>query len=74
MTMTLIVAGVTIAVAVASAPFLDKAADQYSAAGFSGIDRTITGSVSQTKRYTIRRSVLDDLQSEPCEDRSRVSC
>ena len=48
-----------VVVALMSAPLLDKASQQYAENRAFGIDRVVTGSVDKTKRYTIRKSVLD---------------
>ena len=52
---------VALAAALLSAPLLDRAAETYAENRAFGIDRVITGSV-EGKRYTIRKSVLDNDQ------------
>lgn len=51
---------VAVATALIATPFLDRAAVQYAENRAFGIDRVMTGSVDQPRRYTVRRSVLDD--------------
>ena len=46
-------------VALVSTPFLDQASKSYAENKAFGIDQVVTGSVKKTKRYTIRKSVLD---------------
>ena len=48
-----------ILVALIGTPYLDKAAKSYAENKAFGIDRVITGSVNKSKRYTVRKSVLD---------------
>lgn len=57
-------AAVAVVVALVSTPFLDKAAKEYAENRSFGIDQVITGSVDETKRYTIRKSVLDKKTEE----------
>ena len=55
----LLFGAVAIALSVLTAPFLEEAADTYAENRALGIDRVMTGSVKKSRRYTIRRSVLD---------------
>ena len=59
--LALLFAVVAIATAVVASPWLDSTSRQYAGTGF-GLDRTMTGSVQEPRRYTIRKSVLDELQ------------
>ena len=57
-------AAVAAVVALVSTPFLDRAAKEYAENRSFGIDQVITGSVEKTKRYTVRKSVLDKKTEE----------
>jgi Flp pilus assembly pilin Flp len=50
---------IAMALSVLIAPQLKNAVDVYAENRGLGIDRVITGSVEKSKRYTIRKSVLD---------------
>ena len=50
---------IAMALSVLIAPQLKNAVDVYAENRSLGIDRVITGSVDKPKRYTIRKSVLD---------------
>lgn len=50
---------IAMAVSVLAAPKLHDAVDLYAENRAFGIDRVMTGSVKQTKQYTVRKSVLD---------------
>lgn len=47
-------------VALVSTPFLDKASKQFAENQSFGVDPVVTSSVKKPKRYTIRKSVLDN--------------
>lgn len=49
-----------ILIALVSAPLLDEASRTFAENQSYGIDRTVTGSIERSNRYTVRRSVLDD--------------
>ncbi|MEM9279638.1 MAG: hypothetical protein AAGA76_13795, partial [Pseudomonadota bacterium] len=53
-----------VAVALMSAPMLNHASKQYAENRALGIDNVITGSVEKTKRYTVRKSVLDEFPKQ----------
>ena len=48
-----------VVVALVGAPLLDKASKEYADNRAFGIDQVITGSIEKSKRYTVRKSVLD---------------
>ena len=50
-----------LAMALVGVPVLNKASREYADNQAYGIDQTVTGSIDKPKRYTIRKSVLDDL-------------
>ncbi|MEM7290396.1 MAG: hypothetical protein AAF412_08545 [Pseudomonadota bacterium] len=57
------IGAIAFATALFAPPALDKAAKNYAESRGLGIDQVVTGSVEQrAKRYTIRKSVLDDQQ------------
>ncbi len=47
-------------VALVSTPLLNEASRTYAENQRFGVDRTVTGSVEKNKRYTVRRSILDN--------------
>ena len=53
-----------VVVALVGAPMLDKASKEYADNRAFGIDQVITGSIEKSKRYTIRKSVLDTKPSD----------
>ena len=52
---------IAVATAIVISPWLDDASKKY-AEGDLGVDQVITGTTDTTERYTVRKSVLDDLQ------------
>ena len=72
--MAFLVAGVSLAVAVLAAPVLQGAVAGYAQNRALGIDRVMTGSVSDGKRVTVRRSVLSENPTVICASGSRQSC
>ncbi len=61
--MAMFLSAVALAVALLGVPMLDRAAQVYADNKAFGIDQVITSSVDRTKRYTVRKSVLDDDQN-----------
>lgn len=51
---------VAIALAVLVTPQVEKAADIYAQNRALGIDRVLTGSIEKSRRYSVRKSVLDE--------------
>ena len=72
--MTLLVGGVALAVAVLSAPLLDRASKQFASARSQGVDQILTGSIGTSKRYTVRRSVLEPGEVRICRDGATSNC
>ena len=70
----LLIAGVSLAVAVLAAPVLQGAVDSYAQYRTLGIDRVLTGSVGDNRRLTIRNSVLTQTPVVLCDTKSRQSC
>jgi hypothetical protein len=56
----LLFGAIAMALSVLIAPQLKNVADTYAENRALGIDRVITGSIEKPKRYTIRKSVLDN--------------
>lgn len=65
---------VVMAGSIMAASFLDDYSAQYAANQGYGIDGTVTGSVSKTKRYTLQRSVLSPTTVRICADGTRGNC
>ncbi len=63
---TLWIGAVALGVAVLSAPLLDNASKTYAENRAFGIDRVLTGSIKNSKRYTVRRSVLQQGETRIC--------
>lgn len=59
---TAFLGAVAIATALIVPPILDNAAKTYADNRAFGIDRVITGSVEESRRYTVRKSILDDAE------------
>ena len=72
--MALLLGGVAIAAAVVSAPLLDRASQTYAENGAFGIDRVLTGSIEKSKRYTIRKSVLEEEPTLVCGNANEPDC
>lgn len=51
---------IAVVTAIVAPPMLDKAAKTYADNRAFGIDQVITSSIEKKKRYTVRKSVLDD--------------
>lgn len=62
------------AISIAGASFLDDYSEQYAENQGYGIDGTVTGSVTKTKRYTLQRSVLSAETVLICTDGTRGNC
>ncbi|MEM7213925.1 MAG: hypothetical protein AAF423_00175 [Pseudomonadota bacterium] len=58
--LTAFFSALAVVVALMGAPVLEKASQEYAENRSFGIDQTITGSVNKAKRYTIRKSILDE--------------
>lgn len=56
----LLIGAIAMALSVLTAPLLQDATESFTENSAMGIDRVLTGSVSKTEKYLIRRSVLSD--------------
>jgi len=65
---TLLFGSAAIALGLIAAPIAEKGTDSYVAsAGFpAGVDRMTTGSISNDRKYTVRRSVLQSKRDSIC--------
>ena len=54
-------AAFAVVTAIVVSPWLDTTAKRYARDGL-GVDLVVTSTTEKTERYTVRRSVLDDLQ------------
>ena len=71
---TLWLGAVALGVAVLAAPVLERASRTYADARSYGIDNVLTGSINKTKRYTVRKSVLQPGQSRICGNEIGEDC
>ena len=72
--MALLLGGVAIAVSVVAAPLLESASQSYADNKSFGIDRILTGSINDAKRYTIRKSVLQEDTTLVCGNANEQDC
>lgn len=67
---TLLFGSAAVALSLIVVPEVDRRSRLFAEARNADVDPTITGSIapvpSEPKRYTQRRSVLDDAEREPC--------
>jgi hypothetical protein len=70
----LLIAGISLAVAVLAAPMLQGAADSYAQNRGFGIDRVLTGAVGTSHRVTVRQSVLSENPTVLCSSGSAQLC
>lgn len=67
---TLLFGSIAVALALIIVPAADRQAKLAAAGAAEGLDPVLTGSTAAAtpdiRRYTLRRSVLDDSRSEPC--------
>ena len=75
---TIMFSAAVIVMAVAAAPFLDKASKDFANQRSYGVDLTTTASVRQapttTKTYTVRRSVFDRGFKKICKSGESENC
>lgn len=71
---TMWLGAVGLGLAVLAAPLLDSASRKYAENRAFGIDRVLTGSVGNSKRYTVRKSVLQSGETRICENRNSEDC
>ena len=71
---TMWLGAVGLGLAVLVAPLLDSASRKYAENKSFGIDRVLTGSIGNSKRYTVRKSVLQQGEVRICEDRNAEDC
>lgn len=65
---------VMMAGSIVAASYLSDYSEQYAANQGYGIDGTMTGSVTKTKRYTLQKSVLSPTTVRICADGTRGKC
>lgn len=72
--MSLMIGGAILGLALVATPMLDKTTKQFAENRSYGIDPTTTASVSKTKRYTLRKSVLGGKLETTCTTGEGKKC